>query len=82
MEKESKLSPLELLTSNERSVLWIIEKSEFFPNGRKEIFGVNHANWKIPRRGFHFSNANYFIDRENKILTKEYAECNHKIMEG
>ena len=76
MDRKSDLSALELLTSDTQALLWILEWDEILEENRKELFGVNHANWKNPRRGFYFDGFNYHIDADNKLLLKEKVGSN------
>lgn len=76
MNRKSDLSALELLTSECETLLWKLEWDEILEMNIKEVFGVNHANWKNPRRGFYLDGFNYLIDVDNKLLLKEKANSN------
>ncbi|MFH1589652.1 MAG: hypothetical protein ABIB43_03750 [archaeon] len=70
-------SPLEILTGKEPAVLWEWNYDEFLGRVSREFLGVNHANWKIPRRGFFLDDNIYWINASEKKLYLEKSSSDH-----
>lgn len=88
-------SPLEVLTSEKPAILWQSNYDDLLKRITNEILGVNHADWKIPRRGFHFDGTLYWINvpekrlyqqqERNNVLIREFDKISfsgHYIFEG
>ena len=95
MSKKKCDSALEVLTSEVPSILWQPNYDELLERIRNEILGVNHADWKTPRRGFHFDGTLYWINvpekrlyqqpERNNVLIREFDKVSHSghyIFEG